>query len=320
MANDTVQSRYDWKFSFGSENIIKNKEELVNSYMAYMLDRVLKFIKWKGLPDTIPQDELERITLINGKSFLVKDKKGDYYIVDGNFGGELNAYYFGRFAVLVNPWVSIDGTYELGKNAFVLRNDFMMVGIKPMFSKYANLLAETDISLRSACINSRIRKILIADNDKTKTDCDTYLRNIENGTGLATIGAKGFFEGLKVEGDNSSANNQIKELIELKQYLTSQWFIELGLNSNFNMKREAINSAESGMNDDILLPFIDQMLDERKKFCEEVNKTLGWNLSVELDSSWRQIHEEYHTHTEKGDEPNDNDNLEREEDKTESND
>ena len=59
------------------------------------------------------------------------------------------------------------------------------------------------------------------------------------------------------------------------------------------MKREAINDAESGMNEDSLLPLVDDMLENRKRGVEKINKMFGTNITVELDSSWKEVEYEY---------------------------
>ena len=77
------------------------------------------------------------------------------------------------------------------------------------------------------------------------------------------------------------------DLIEQEQYLKASWYNELGLNANYNMKREALNSAESTINNDILFPLIDEMLKQRQIACEQINALFGTDISVELDSSWK---------------------------------
>lgn len=299
MANDTIQSRYDWHFAFDGDAVL-NKEELIRQYIAYMFDRTQSMFKYKGLPETIPQKELEKYLQLYGRVFLIKSE-GKWYATFGSFGGEMNPYYIPKDAYIVNPWLKgVDGNYEIGKDCYLIRNDYWMVSLLPLARKYATLLAEADISLRMALINSRIRKTIVCDNDKTKAEVDQYLKNIEEGKSLASIGAKAFFDGIKIEEGSSSGMNQIKEIIEAKQYLVSQWFIDLGLNSNFNMKREAINSAESGMNEDILLPLVDQMVKERKEGFDLFNKSEGLNIEVELNSSWEEVHKEVHEHTTEG--------------------
>ena len=52
------------------------------------------------------------------------------------------------------------------------------------------------------------------------------------------------------------------------------------------MKREAINTSESQMNNDALLPFIDDMKICRENAIEKINKMFGTNISVKYNSAW----------------------------------
>ena len=88
------------------------------------------------------------------------------------------------------------------------------------------------------------------------------------------------------------SNDNGIDIIELKQYIIGSFYQKLGIQSNFNMKREALNSAESALNDDILYPLIDEMLEERQKGIEKINELYGTNISVELSSVWKQLREQ----------------------------
>ena len=87
-------------------------------------------------------------------------------------------------------------------------------------------------------------------------------------------------------------NNDIKNLMELKQYQLAQFYIELGINANYNMKRESVSADEFRMNDDALMPLIDQMLQCRKMACKQINDLFGLNIDVELNSAWLKIAKE----------------------------
>ena len=54
------------------------------------------------------------------------------------------------------------------------------------------------------------------------------------------------------------------------------------------MKREAINEAEATLNEDILYPTIDTMLECRQIALEKVNAMYGTNITVELNGVWEQ--------------------------------
>lgn len=78
----------------------------------------------------------------------------------------------------------------------------------------------------------------------------------------------------------------INQFIELEQYIKASCLNEIGLNANYNMKRESLNSAESALNDDFLIPLIDNMLACRKDFVNKVNNMYGTDITVELNSAW----------------------------------
>ena len=75
---------------------------------------------------------------------------------------------------------------------------------------------------------------------------------------------------------------------------------DIGISANYNMKREAINSAEAQLGNDALLPFIDDMLRCREQACEEINSMYGTNISVKLDSAWAYNAEAYEEEVQEG--------------------
>ena len=84
----------------------------------------------------------------------------------------------------------------------------------------------------------------------------------------------------------SNNGSYLTQFIELHQYLKGSMYNELGLNANFNMKREALGAGESGLNADILFPLVDDMLANRQECLDEVNKMFGTNIKVEFNSTW----------------------------------
>ena len=96
--------------------------------------------------------------------------------------------------------------------------------------------------------------------------------------------------------------------MEIIQYYKANLLNELGLNANFNMKRERLNRSEVSMNIDVLLPFVDNMLYERQQAVEAINEMFGTEITVDLHSSWKTTHEqnddlEQQVETPKGEDP-----------------
>ena len=53
------------------------------------------------------------------------------------------------------------------------------------------------------------------------------------------------------------------------------------------MKRESLNSNETQLNDDMLHPFIDNMLKCRREALAKINEKYGTNITVEFNSAWK---------------------------------
>ena len=89
--------------------------------------------------------------------------------------------------------------------------------------------------------------------------------------------------------------NVIIQLIELQQYLKASWFNEIGLNANFNMKREYLSEEELQSSTDVLLPLIDDMLRCREEAIDLVNSTYGTSIKVKKNSAWENKQKEIET-------------------------
>ena len=292
--SNSVSSRNEWIFSKYAD-IVNDKEELAHSYISMMLRRSVRLFKYNNLPDSIPQKELEILLQVGGNAIITKvnDK---LYAFWGTLGGRPNQYYLPTIAVVANPALSFSATlpidygYEIPNQdetkCVVVLNDSLYQGLMPMFNKYASLLTECDISMRIATVNARIPSLIQADNDESYKSALMFLKQLTDGRENGVIASNNFFDGVKTM-NFSEDTSVIKNLIELRQYLYGSMFNELGLQASFNMKREAINQAEAGMNDDILKPLIDDMLEQRKLGLERINKMFGTNITVELDSAWK---------------------------------
>lgn len=288
---------------------IRDKEAGVYNYVQYMLDRTNKMFQWTGLPDTIPARILELFLQINGYAAFVKveDSRAiqiphkrsfnpGVYIFWGGIGGERDIYYRPTLFTLANPRLkeSILCPIMYDKNdlenppkdaCVIMRSDSNYMGLLPLFSRYATQMVENDISIRSAQINARAQVGISVNNDNEAEAARKYLDDLEAGK-LAVIGKSAFLDGISVANVGTQSANVIIQLIELQQYLKASWFNDLGLNANFNMKREYISREEIGSQTDVLLPLVDDMLECRKIAAEMINSLFDLNVSVEKNSAW----------------------------------
>lgn len=266
------------------------KEQCMRNYIVYMLDRTQRMFEYKGLPDTIPARMLEFQLQVNGFTCIAKHK-GELYAYWGGLGGEPDVYLRPTICVVSNAAQKFSKSFKIDEDCVIIRNDAFLYGMMPLFRRYATAMVENDLSFRLASINSRIQALITAPDDTTGAAGNKYLEDIEAGK-LGVIASNEFLDGLKAQPIQGSMRT-FTDLIEYQQYLKASWFNEIGLNANYNMKREKLSTTESQMNSDALLPLVDDMLEQRQLGVEKVNEMFGTNITVEFSSSWKKLIEEF---------------------------
>lgn len=282
------------------ERYVKDKRQSANAYYRYFLARFTRMFEYKHLPDTIPHHIFDRYLFNNGIA-LITEVKGKLYCFFGNAGGPQDVYYRPCQFIVANPHIIGDNGEQFSANITIfendrypelgqptgvlMRNDTEWIGLSPILSRYAYLMAENTLTLRTADVMLRITALLTAPSDKERAAALEYLKSIENGN-LGVIGESPFFDGVKLQSPPSNNGSYLTQFIEYQQYLKGSIYNELGLSANYNMKREAIGKGESTLDEDALLPLCDDMLLCRKQDLERVNEMFGTDIEVSFSSAW----------------------------------
>lgn len=291
MLDDVFNLYWDKKDRF----CITEKKRRTRDILLYMLNRTQQMFTWKGLPDTLPQYHLETLIQTHGNGCITevlevpegRGKPGLYGFF-GGLGGMQDAYYEPTIYTVANPYLEFTKELLIGTDCVRVRNDRFGVGLIPLCIKYAALLNENEISLNICAINYRISNLISADDDRTYNSAVDFIDGIIDGK-LGAISSSEFFDGIR--NDKGQDTNRITDLIEYEQYLKGSWFNEIGLDANYNMKRERLNQGETDLNNDCLMPLVDQMLAWREKAVDDIKELYGDrydldDLSVALNPLW----------------------------------
>lgn len=306
------KSRYtgDWS-ALDCRCDILDKRKSIYNYVLMMFDRTNQMFEYKGLPDTIPAHMLELYLQINGHIGWL-EWNGKLYALPGGWGGAPDPYYRPTIYIVANPALGgshdckivnhlppfDESVWSTKPDCVLMRNDTNMRGLFYLFSRYATELSENDISIRSAQINSRQQSIIAASTDREIASARAYIKALEDGKLEAVMDQAMATKGIRATNVSVQSANVIIQLIELQQYLKASWYNEIGLNANFNMKREYLSEEELMAQTDTLIPLIDDMLRCRKEAIEVVNSTFGISISVEKNSAWENKQKELETEQE----------------------
>ena len=251
--------------------------------------------EYKKLPKTIKKQDIEKYLLINGHCIFTKEKD-NFYIFNGDFIGLENVYHRLHKYLVTNVALNLNKEYETENNddCVLIQNDSECQGFLHLFSKYGIMLNDCEISLNMLSILSRIPYLITSSDEKTKNNADLFLNKIKNGD-FSIIADNAFLESIKSIPLNNTTNNQINNLIELTQYTKASAFNSIGLNANWNSKRERLNQSEISLNEDSLTPLIENMLYSRKQAIESINEKYELNIEVDLSNVWKQKEQEIKT-------------------------
>lgn len=284
----------------------EDKELLHRFHMRNMLKKTRKMFSYQGLPDTVPFRYLELLIQTQGFVVVFEDK-GKIYISYGGLGGVPDFNYYPTIAIVNNPALNISKTFKINwgyewnseKNpkvdgeCVVIPNDSLFMGLLPIHSYYASQLVENDLTINCSLINTRLMYLLTADDDDSFKSLTEVIEDLKQGKLSAALDKNWLKDGIKSLPFGSGAStNALIQLLEHRQYVKGSWWNELGVQSNYNMKRETITSSENILNVDSLLPASDDMLESRQKALDIVNKVFGLTISVDFSSAWKKIQKE----------------------------
>ena len=201
----------------------ENKRKAKRHYLEYMLMRTMSMFEYENLPETMPKRALEIYTQVNGHCAII-EHEGNLYSLFGSWGGYPDAYYLPTKYVISNPYLNIGKEYTIGENCVIFQNDSLFRGLLPLFSRYASLMVENDISMKMCDINARITAIIEAQDDKTKASAVQYLKDIKAGKS-GIIASTALLDGLRTQPSGTTTqSNSLTDLIEFQQYLKASWF------------------------------------------------------------------------------------------------
>lgn len=267
-------------------DIVEDKEWVFKTYKSYFYMRLLEMFEYKNLPDTIPSEMLEMYLLSGGCCFFT-EVNGKYYVFEGSFGGEPDPYYRPTLFTVANPALNLSENYNIQEDGVLCKNDKLIFGLDYLVTRTASLMAENLITLNMADVILRSIMMLSAPDDKTRASAEEFLKKLKKGE-MGVIADSPLFDGIKRFDSAHSSSGYITQFIEYHQYIKGSFFNEIGLNANFNMKRESIGKGEASLTQDTIFPICDTMFSSRKEFVKKINDKYGLNISVDFSSIWKQ--------------------------------
>lgn len=270
---------YKW-----ARDLLYCKDTYLRNYVDDMLIKCNQIFHYDGLPKTLPKEVLERFLFENGEC-IIAEHGGNLYAFTGGAGGIPDVYNRPTEYTVANPALNLNKVFKIDGDCVLVANDSGRRGLIPTLSRYAVLCCDAEISINMITNVLRAQYMIAAGDNRTIESAKKFIDKLYAGD-FAAISENAFLDGVKVHTVNNG-HNYIQQFIELNQYLRATAYNEIGLEANYNMKREALHTEEIMLNASILMPLVDDMLEARREAMQKVNAMFGTEISVDLASVWK---------------------------------
>lgn len=289
-----------------------DKKKMTRDNYFMLLNKTAQMFEYDGLPATMPKFALELLLQLEGSaaiwnpsskykpigfgpSFnysdlhnerLVTSHSTSLYAFSYTLADAPDPYHEPYRVVITNPGFSptISETLTLNRDCVIIKNDSYCRGLDWLHKKYAVLLTEAEVSLRSTLICLRDQLTFVAKTEPQRAAVSKYLEDRENGV-FGSILAPDLGTPLEAI-PHDTRTNSVELAVNGRQAIYAAWYNEIGLNPSFSLKREYTSAQEIDTNTDLLIPTIDDMLHCRELACESINAMFGTSISVRKSSAW----------------------------------
>lgn len=261
---------------------------LYRHFFRTLYNNASKLIVIEGLEDYVNRDFVMSQLLLSGRIAIFKEKEKMYWL-NCNVGGAVDEYYKPSRVLIANP---ILGSKDLERDskAVVVHLTPMDIlqeypktsplfsyegGLYSLIAMCSTLLSDNISSINTAQINTRVHAIFTADSDSAAKTGETVLRKIYAGEPYSVVTSEMFSQFHVNPMANSAISKDLIELLEVHQYINAMFWNALGIDCNYNMKRERLITAEVDKNLLSLKVSINTILETLNADFEKVNSVFG---------------------------------------------
>lgn len=259
-------------------------------YFKWLTNKVISCLIIRDAPETFNDAYIKTHLILDG-NICITDFNDKLYGVIGGWGGEPDEYYVPTVYTIANPRLG-SKMVRIGENGVVITNtavDGLGVGLfsgglYDLIHQTATLLADNVISINCEQINRRVQTFFTADSEAQAVAGEAVLKKMYAGSPYQILRQ----DIVKKLGINPSSNGtgsaqSITALVELHNYIISNFFQSIGIKANNVMKKERLITDEIESQDDFVQLSILEILTSWQRGFDKVNEMYGTDIKVELN-------------------------------------
>ena len=275
------------------------KDILIN-YLAPMF-------KYEELPDSIPEEFIERFHILNGdiavwklddpNAFRYKD---ELIVSCCGYANKPDAYGIGEHVIATTLSGYVKNDLVDGENCVVIHNNSIYTSDMSIICYFTDMLTEMFTSLKTNIIYSRLKPIFKVSDDKEAAAVKEAFTKIKDDSEPIQITSNNVLaEALAEAGAGNAETIKVLDITDVKnadklQYIVKciddafRWFFAMigqAIQGNGKLAQQSVEEVQGATSMSFILP--NDRLKMRRKGWEKVNALFGTNVSVDFSDAWK---------------------------------
>ena len=277
-------ARKFWKDRYSKG--ICNFELNYDFFYKWLVSKTASCFYIDGLTETLDDYYIKTNLLIDGDVCITDFNGGALYAVCGAPGGEPSEYYKPTLYTVANPVLGSKIVHD-GVDGVIIYNTpidaYLPGGINGLIVQTATLLADNIVSVNCCQINSRVTAINTADSEAQALAAESVLKSIYAGNPYKIVRSD-IIDKIRVNPiTQTGAGNILSELIELHNYIISNYFQAIGIRANNMRKKAHMLQDEIDLQNSYLQISVYEIMSSWQKGFDKVNELYGTDIHVRLN-------------------------------------
>lgn len=248
--------------------------------------KIVRMFDIKGLPNTIPAQEIEKLTLFHGKAGFIKDPVYGYVAVPcSTYGVGLYPEY-PPFMLWATP--RVEGNGVINRDCCLIRNNSYCSSVMDTIKRYARMLSDTESTLSSALVLVRQPVIASAPTEDVANSYQAVNLAMRLGQTDAVLNSDILKDLQMLPAINTIPSNLLESIVETREEIIRQFFAEFGV-SVARDKKAPMTTDEVQADNQMLVISVEDMLSARTESYNSVNRTFGLNITVDLSEKFKPV-------------------------------
>jgi hypothetical protein len=279
-------------------NVPTIPDNKIRFYREQLLRELSHMFKWEGLPQTVPQDYLERTLIRHGYVLYYEHENIGQDVLRCEVTG-YNRHHLPTHARTYTPTTNAEVTPQVTRaikrladgesvefdpttDGVIIQNMEYGQNVRDIVDHYAERLALAQQAFDTNLLWANIPYIFQVSSDETRLSIEKMFADIFSGKPFTIVDNSLFTDNKDRAGLPSGIPFIGKELIDVQNEIMMKFRESVGFNTAGVDKAERVNTLEIKSNDQHTKSVLQIMLEQRQIACEAINKFFGQSVTVDI--------------------------------------